>query len=120
MTDFFFALLAGAATGALSGAGVGGGTLLMLYLTGFAGVAQRTAQSINLLYALAVSPPALAQHLRAKRIPVRQLWLPAVLGAACALAGALLSGRLESALLRRLFGVLLCFVGLRELFFREK
>lgn len=120
MNGFWIALLAGAATGALSGAGLGGGTLLMLYLTGLSGVPQRTAQSINLLYALAASPPALVQHLRAKRIPARQLWLPAALGAACAFAGALLAGKLESALLRRLFGALLCLVGLRELFFREK
>ncbi len=120
MKDFLIPLLAGAATGALSGAGLGGGTLLMLYLTGFAGVAQRTAQSINLLYALSVSPPALVQHLRAKRIPVRSLWLPALLGILCALAGALLAEQLGSALLRRLFGGFLCLVGLRELFFQEK
>lgn len=120
MTDFLWAVLAGAATGALSGAGVGGGTLLMLYLTGWAGVAQRTAQSINLLYALCASPPALIQHLRAGRIPVRQLWLPAAAGACFALLGALAAGWLDSQLLRRCFGVFLCLVGLRELFFREK
>lgn len=120
MNSVWLAVLAGAATGALSGAGLGGGTLLMLYLTGFAGIAQRTAQSINLLYALAASPPALVQHLRAKRIPVRRLGLPAAVGAACALAGSLLAGTLESHLLRQLFGGLLCLVGLRELFFKEK
>lgn len=120
MSTFWIPLLAGAATGVLSGAGLGGGTLLMLYLTGVAGVAQHTAQSINLLYALAVSPPALVQHLRAKRIPVRRLWLPALLGSLCALAGAMLAGYLHSALLRRLFGGFLCLVGLRELFFQEK
>ena len=43
-------VLAGAATGVLSGFGVGGGTLLLIYMTAFAGVEQHLAQGINLLY----------------------------------------------------------------------
>lgn len=44
--------LAGAVTGVLSGFGVGGGTLLLIYMTAFAGVEQHLAQGINLLYFL--------------------------------------------------------------------
>lgn len=120
MSDFLIPLLAGAITGVLSGAGLGGGTLLMLYLTGFAHMPQRLAQSTNLLYALSVSPAALLQHLRAKRIPVHALWKPALLGILCALLGALLAGLLTGSLLRRIFGGFLCLVSLRELFFLEK
>ena len=40
--------LAGAVTGVLSGFGVGGGTLLLIYMTAFAGVEQHLAQGINL------------------------------------------------------------------------
>ena len=42
----------GAAAGVLSGCGVGGGTLLLLYLTAVADVAPRTAAGVNLLYFL--------------------------------------------------------------------
>ncbi len=38
-------VLAGAATGVLSGFGVGGGTLLLIYMTAFAGVEQHLAQA---------------------------------------------------------------------------
>ena len=38
-------VLAGAATGVLSGFGVGGGTLLLIYMTAFAGV-ERTILSL--------------------------------------------------------------------------
>ena len=41
--------LVGMATGILSGFGIGGGSLLILYLTTFAGVPQYTAAGINLL-----------------------------------------------------------------------
>lgn len=46
------AVVAGALTGVLSGFGVGGGTLLLIYLTTFAGMEQSQAQGINLLYFL--------------------------------------------------------------------
>ena len=52
MNDWILPLAVGAATGVLSGFGVGGGTLLLVYMTAFAGVEQRLAQGINLLYFL--------------------------------------------------------------------
>lgn len=52
MKDWILPLIVGAATGVLSGFGVGGGTLLLVYMTAFAGVEQRLAQGINLLYFL--------------------------------------------------------------------
>ena len=42
-------LAVGTATGVLSGFGVGGGTLLLVYLTAVAGADQHLAQGINLL-----------------------------------------------------------------------
>ena len=52
----------GAATGILSGFGVGGGTLLLVYLTAVAGVEQHQAQGINLLYFLPAAAMALPGH----------------------------------------------------------
>ena len=50
MSEWVLPLAVGAATGVLSGFGVGGGTLLLVYMTAFAGVDQHLAQGINLLY----------------------------------------------------------------------
>ena len=58
------ALLAGAAAGVLSGFGVGGGTLLLIYMTAFAGVDQHLAQGINLLYFLPTAATALPAHFK--------------------------------------------------------
>ena len=64
MKTFLLPLLAGAAAGLLTGAGVGGGTALLLWLTGPGGFSQPQAQGINLLYYLACAPAALVQHKR--------------------------------------------------------
>ncbi len=57
-------LLAGTATGILSGFGVGGGTLLLIYMTTFAGVPQNLAQGVNLLYFLPAAATALPAHIK--------------------------------------------------------
>ena len=57
-------LLAGAVTGVLSGFGIGGGTLLLIYMTAFAGVPQNLAQGVNLLYFLPTAATALPAHIK--------------------------------------------------------
>ena len=64
MKDWILPLIVGAATGVLSGFGVGGGTLLLVYMTAFAGVEQRLAQGINLLYFLPAGLMALPAHVK--------------------------------------------------------
>ena len=107
--------LAGAATGVLSGFGIGGGSLLILWLTMVEGFAQYTAAGVNLLYFLCCAPAALVSHLRNRLID-----RPAALS--CALAGCLTAplashaaGAVPSDWLRRLFGVLLLALAWREL-----
>ena len=110
--------LVGVATGVLSGCGVGGGTLLMLYLTNLAGVAQYQAGGINLLYFLTCAPPALYGHSKKGLVAWRGVLLCVVTGVPAALAAGALAGQLEVGLLRRLFGALLLYVGMKELFAR--
>ena len=59
MMEWIIAALAGAVTGVLSGFGVGGGSLLLIYMTSFAGLAQNAAQGINLLYFLPTAAASL-------------------------------------------------------------
>ena len=62
MTAWVIALLAGGATGILSAFGIGGGSLLLIYLTSFAALDQHQAQGINLLYFLPAAAAALQQE----------------------------------------------------------
>lgn len=115
-----WAAAVGLATGILSGCGVGGGSLLMLYLTLFAGVAQYTAAGINLLYFLACAPAALWAHYKNGLIERRAaLWCIAA-GVPAAIAASLLAARLDTGLLRRAFGVFLLVIGAKELFTKRK
>lgn len=106
---------AGCATGLLSAFGLGGGTLLLLWLTLFAGVQQQTAQAINLLYFLPVSAASLPAHFRGGYLKLRPVLWAAGAGAAAAAAAAFLATGLETGLLRKLFGGYLLIMGLLEL-----
>ena len=61
---FIISVLAGLGTGVISAWGIGGGSLLVVYMTAFAGVAQQTAQGINLMYFLPASLTALRSHIK--------------------------------------------------------
>ena len=63
MVDFFLAVLAGLICGVLSGFGIGGGSLLMVWLTALLSMDQRTAQGINLLYFLPAAGKRYLRHL---------------------------------------------------------
>lgn len=120
MTDWLIPFLAGAATGVLSGFGVGGGTLLLIYMTAFAGLPQNQAQGINLLYFLPAAGASLPAHTRNGFLETSVL-LPAIAaGLACAALGAWAATGLDTTLLRRFFGGFLILVGLHELFARPK
>lgn len=108
-------LLVGTATGIVSGFGIGGGSLLVLYLTAFAGVAQYTAGGINLLYFIGCAPASLIGHIRRRRIDWRAVLFCGAAGVLAAVPASLLAAGLDTGLLRRLFGVLLLYIGIREL-----
>ena len=115
MREWLLPLTAGAATGVLSGFGVGGGTLLLVYLTAFAGLDQRLAQGINLLYFLPAGLMALPSHLKNGYVEKKAL-LPAI-GAGLVLAalGAWAASAIEVGLLKKLFGLFLLAVGGEQL-----
>ena len=116
MGPWLLAALAGAVTGVLSGFGVGGGTLLLIYLTAFAGVDQHLAQGINLLYFLPTAATALPAHFKNGYVEKKAL-LPAITaGLACSALTAWAATALDVELLRKCFGGFLVIIGLRELF----
>ena len=120
MTGWLLPFLAGTITGVLSAFGIGGGSLLLIYLTAFVGMTQHQAQGINLLYFLPAAAAALPAH-KKNDLLEKKVIFPAVLaGLLAAGCTALLANRLETDLLRKLFGVFLLYIGLRELFRKDK
>ena len=118
--EWLIAFAAGAAAGVLSGFGVGGGTLLLVYMTAFAGLDQRLAQGINLLYFLPAGLMALPAHIKNGCIEKKAL-VPAIgAGLLCAALAAWEATALEVELLRKCFGGFLVLVGITELFGKER
>ena len=111
-------LLAGTALGTLTGLGVGGGSLLLLWLTLVMGMEPSTARSISLLFFFPAA--ALSCLFRRGTIPWKAV-LPAIV-TGCIAAGIFtgLSQTMDREILRKLFGFVLLLVGIRELRYREK
>ena len=111
MTAWVLPLLVGVGTGILSAWGVGGGTLLLLIMTLFLGVEQRTAQGINLLYFLPTAGAGLLFHRKAGMLDKQALRQAVPWGLATAALGAWAATVMDTELLRRPFGVYLLVTG---------
>lgn len=112
-------IFVGAVLGFLSGLGVGGGSLLLLWLTLVAGVSQETARVMNLQFFLPCAIVATAFRWKQSK-PQWGLILPAaaagILGAAL---GNYLGPNLNRELLKKALGILFLLTGLRELRFKQ-
>ncbi len=118
--SWIFSALAGLLTGILSGFGIGGGTLLILWLTLAGGMDQLHAGGVNLLYFVCCALPALWGHAKNGLIEKKAALWCALAGIPACVAAALLASRLDVTLLRRIFGVFLLFIGFRELFAKKE
>lgn len=111
MSAWVVPMLLGFGAGILSAWGIGGGTLLLLCMTLFLDVDTQTARMINLLYFLPTAGMSLPQHRKSGYLDAKALRHIIPAGVVCALAGVWLSAQLDTALLRRAFGVFLLWAG---------
>ena len=106
--------------GFLSGLGTGGGSILILWLTMAANMAQAEARAINLLFFLPSAAISCILRWKSGNLPIKKIW-PAIL-CGCIAAGIFswIATQLQTDVLEKLFGLLLLFTGLRELFYRPR
>ena len=110
----------GTVLGFLAGLGIGGGSLLILWLTFVLHMDPLTARGINLLFFVPSALVSLLLRGRAGSPEIKKL-LPAILsGCAAALLFSFLGSGWDLDLLKKLFGGLLIITGLRELLYKEK
>jgi len=101
--------------GALGGMGVGGGTLLVIYLTLVHGTGQLVTQGSNLLFFLFSAGAALPIHLKRRRMPLQELGVCILAALPMAVLGSYLSGVIPERIIRTLFAFLLIFSGIAVL-----
>ena len=120
MLVFLFPLLIGTLLGFLAGMGVGGGSLLLLWLTQIVMIPQPQARILNLLFYL---PAALTATLfRGRKGGIQpEITIPALAAGCCtAVLTSLLSRGLDLEIMKKLLGGLLILTGLREIFYRPR
>ena len=105
---------------ALSGMGVGGGGLFVIYLALLTDTPQLAAQGMNLLFFLFSAGASMLVHLSRRRIFTSVILLMATAGIAGALIGTGIAEYLPEKLLRKIFGCLLVVGGILSLKKKEK
>ena len=112
------AILIGTVLGFLSGLGTGGGSLLILWLTLALDIGQPEARIINLMFFIPAALIACIFRRKQGRLNIKKI-LPAIIAGSIA-SGifSFLSQHMDLMLLRKLFGILLLFTGVRELIFK--
>ena len=113
-------LFIGTLLGFLAGLGVGGGSLLILWLTLVLNIDPTTARVMNLLFFL---PTALISSLfrwKQGKLNLKKIFPGILAGCISAAIFSILSRQIETDILRKLFGILLLATGIKELTYKPK
>ena len=120
LTSPVISVIIGCGLGFLSGLGVGGGSLLMLWLTLVLEMPHAVARGINLLFFI---PSALIASLFRRKqgsIPLKKI-IPTLLAACIGTAiFSVISIYADIGLIRKVFGTLLLATGVRELLYKPR
>lgn len=113
-------LIVGTVLGFLSGLGIGGGSLLILWLTIVLQMDPLAARGINLLFFIPSAAIACLLRVRNGQLRLRPL-VPAIMaGCITSAIFSQISVNMDLQILRKLFGIVLLAAGTRELLYRER
>ena len=114
------AILVGIILGFLSGLGVGGGSLLIVWLTAVLGWGIHDARAVNLLFFLPSAMIACILRCRHRKLNWKAV-IPAIMsGCLLAIAGSIIANWVKTETMQKLFGILLILAGTKELFYRDR
>ncbi len=114
--SFIVTPLAAILTGIFASMGLGGGGILIIYLTVVAGMDQTTAQGINLVFFIPISFIAILFYYKKKIIDWKIALIASSVGILGAILGSCLSAYIDSNILSKVFGIFLFFIGINQLF----
>ncbi len=112
----YVALLAGLLSGIIGGMGMGGGAVLIIYLSLFTDTPQLKAQGINLLFFIPIGLVALIIYTFKKQIKWKTVLPLALFGIIGAFIGIMLTNFIDNNWLSKIFGGFLVLMGLKEIF----
>lgn len=95
--------------------GLGGGGILLLYISAFTDIPQLKAQGINLIFFLPIGAVSLYFHIKNRLIDKKAALLTVASAVPTAVLGAFLASAVSQNLLRKGLAIFLFFLGAREL-----
>ena len=110
------ALLAGLLSGIIGAMGLGGGAVLIIYLTLFAETEQLQAQGINLLFFIPIATVAVLIYSKKKQIKWKTVIGISLGGVLGTVLGWYFADFLGGEILAKIFGLMLILLGIREIF----
>lgn len=113
-------IIAGLLSGVLGAMGFGGGGILILYLTLYRNLPQLNAQGINLIFFIPSALLALIFHTKNKLINWKTAVKYILYGLIGVAIGFTVMKFLNENIIRKIFSILLIFMGIRELFSKNK
>lgn len=109
-------IIVGFLSGLLGAMGLGGGTVLLIYLAAFSGMEQAKAAGINLLFFIPIATLAVIIYSVKKQIRWKTVAVFALSGLVGAAAGFWLSTAADGGWARTAFAVLLIILGIKSVF----
>lgn len=120
LESFPVSVIVGTILGFLSGLGIGGGSLLIVWLTSVLTWDIPQARAANLLFFLPAALIASVIRYRQGKLNWKAV-IPAIIsGCIFAAAGSLIGGWVNADTMKKLFGILLVLAGIKELFYRDR
>lgn len=120
LNSFPIALIVSTILGFLAGLGVGGGSLLILWLTLVLEFAYPEAKVLNLLFFLPSAIIASVFRLKQGSLPIKKVMPAVLIGCIAAVIFSRLGRCIDTAYIKKFFGILLLFTGIREILYKPK
>ena len=102
-------------TGFVASLGLGGGMVLIIYLTIFSGMAQLEAQGINLIFFIPIALISIILHTKSKLIIWKKILPSIITGSILALLFSFIASMLGSEILSKIFSIFIIIIGIKEL-----
>lgn len=120
MVDYIILGVVGLLAGICGSLGIGGGFILLIYLTIFTSLEQKVGQLTNLLFFIPIAIIAIIIH--SKNDLIKKEVVPSsIIGGIIGIGlGITLSFIMPNQILSKIFAVLLLIIGIKELFFCKK
>ena len=113
-------ILVGIIFGVMAGLGLGGGSILVLWLTSIVHTPPMLARVINLLFFIPSALISIYMNKKRNKLPISPLLPAMIMGSLSAIIFSRLSTVLDETMLKRLFGILLLSTGVQQLFYRPR